>query len=183
MALPSTQESTAQTTQPSGIAALGINAPTLITQVVNVAILFVVLRWLLYRPVTELLEKRRVAIEDGLVRAEQARKDAEAAGQQAATVLSTARQEARQLLDQARVGAERIAGDITTKAEEQSQRIIEQARTQLDQEKAAMRADLEQELGGLVVAATERVLNGKQISITDDDVTAALGHELRQHGA
>lgn len=183
MATPSMQEATTQAVEPGGIAALGINAPTLITQVVNVAILFLVLRWLLYRPITELLEKRRVAIEDGLAKAEQARKDAEAADQQAASVLSTARQEARQLLDQARVGAERIAGDITAKAEEQSQRIIEQSRTQLSQEKAAMRADLEQELGGLVVAATERVLNGKQVSISKSDVDAALGHELRQHGA
>jgi F-type H+-transporting ATPase subunit b len=183
MSTPSLQEATTQATELSGIAALGINAPTLITQVVNVVILFLILRWLLYRPVTELLEKRRLAIEEGLARAEQARKDADAAGEQAATVLSTARLEARQLLDQARVGAERIASDITAKAEEQSQRIVEQARTQLGQEKAAMRADLEQELGGLVVAATERVLTGKQISISADDVKTALSHEMRQHGA
>lgn len=183
MATTNTQEATTQAVEPSGIAALGINAPTLITQVVNVAILFVILRWLLYRPITELLEKRRAAIEDGLARAEQARKDAEAAGQQASTVLSTARLEARQLLDQARVGAERIANDITAKAEEQSQRIIEQSRLQLGQEKAAMHADLEQELGGLVVAATERVLAGKQIVVSESDIDAALGQELRQHGA
>lgn len=183
MAIPSTHEATTQASQPSGIAALGINAPSLITQVVNVAILFVVLRWLLYRPITELLERRRVAIEDGLARAEQAKRDSEAAGEQAAAVLATARQEARQLLDQARVGAERVASEITTKAEEQSQRMLDQARTQAGQEQSAMRAELEQELGGLVVAATERVLSGKHIPVSTADVDAALGHELGRHGA
>lgn len=183
MAVSSTHEVSTQAPQPSGIAALGINAPSLITQVVNVAILFVVLRWLLYRPITELLERRRVAIEEGLARAEQAKRDAEAADQNAAAVLATARQEARQLLDQARDGAEKVAREITSKAEEQSQRMLDQARTQAGQEQAAMRAELEQELGSLVVAATQRVLSGKDIPVTSSDVDAALHHEMRQHGA
>ncbi|MEK7184136.1 MAG: F0F1 ATP synthase subunit B [Patescibacteria group bacterium] len=167
----------------AGIGALGVNGPLLAAQIVNFLIVLAVLRAVAYKPALAMLAKRRRMIEESVAQAEQTKAEAASSQQAVSQQLAAARHEARELLDQARASAEKIATEITSNAEDQSKRLLDQARVQIDQERAAMKASLEGELGGLVVAATERVLNGKQIPIASTDIEQALGQELRQHGA
>lgn len=174
MPTPTTAATTTTAEQPGGIQALGINAPVLITQVINFLILFLVLRWLLYRPVTELLDKRRAAIAEGVEAAARAKQELAAADATAAETVAKAKIEARTLIDQARMTAEQASAAIVARAEEQAVRTVDQAKQQADQERLAMRASLEQELGGLVVAAAGRIVEGQQLEVSGAQIADAL---------
>ncbi|MBI4023282.1 F0F1 ATP synthase subunit B [Candidatus Berkelbacteria bacterium] len=167
-------ESVAQVESPtSGLAALGIDAPFLIAQIVNFLVLFFLLRWLLYRPILSVLAKRRSTIEESLKQAEAAKRDAESAEEQSAALLARARGEAKTIVDEAKQSAQTIAADLQAQAQQQSEQLLERTRTQLEQEKAAVLLDAERELGGLVIRATEKVLAGRG-EVTEQDVAAAL---------
>jgi len=53
-----------------GIAGLGINLPTLLAQVVNVAILLVVLYFVAYKPVMRMLDERSNRVKESMEQAD-----------------------------------------------------------------------------------------------------------------
>lgn len=179
MAQPTTTEYTTETVEhvespPSGLAALGIDAPFLIAQIVNFLILFFLLRWLLYRPILSVLAKRRSTIEESLKHAETAKHEAEQAQEKSAALLAQARTEAKAIVEEAKQSAETIAADIQSKAQQDSEALVARTRTQLEQEKAAILSEAERELGSLVLRATEKVAIGRSGEVTEEDVAAAL---------
>ena len=58
----------------SGLAALGLNLPGLIAQLVNFTILLVILRLFLFKPIMKVVDERKRRIEEGLQASEQAAK-------------------------------------------------------------------------------------------------------------
>src|SRR3989338_681420 len=115
---------------PGGIAALGINPSLLAIQVVNFLLLLVLLRWVLYRPILELLRKRRETIEQGLHKAEEAAQAAARAESQASQLLAEARGQANQIVDQARTDAETVATEGRSKASAAADALLVRTRAQ-----------------------------------------------------
>lgn len=183
MAQPTTTEHTTETVAveatshdaaPTGLAALGIDAPFLVAQIVNFLILLFLLRWLLYRPILSVLAKRRTTIEESLKHAETAKREIEQAQEKSAELLAQARTEAKAIVEEAKQSAETIGSEIQAKAQQDSEALVARTRTQLEQEKAAILTEAERELGSLVVRATEKVAIGRSGEVTEADVEAAL---------
>lgn len=157
-----------------GLAVLGVDAPFLIAQVVNFFVLLFLLRWLLYRPVLEMLNKRRSTIEGALAHADAAAREAASAEQRTASMLAEARAEAKKIVDDAKAQAEGMANEIRTKAIEDTERLVATTRAQLEQEKAAIVASAERELADLIVRATEQVVGSTKVAVDPSDVAKAL---------
>ena len=60
------------TEEAEGIAALGLNLPGLVAQLVNFTILLIVLRMFLWNPILKVLDERKRRIQEGLQRSEEA---------------------------------------------------------------------------------------------------------------
>jgi F-type H+-transporting ATPase subunit b len=88
---------------------LGINLGYLLVQIFNFAIIFVVLRAWVFRPIVGLLEKRRAAIAQGLEDARIAAEARENAEQEAEKILSDAQAKASQIVREASERAESAA--------------------------------------------------------------------------
>ena len=157
-----------------GLAVLGIDTPFLLAQVVNFLILLALLRWLLYRPLLDMLRKRQETIAAGLKAAEASQAKAAALDRETTEHLAVARQRAKQIVDEARSQAEVIAAEIQATASRDAEALLERTREQLAREKEALMSQAEQELGALVVRATERILANEQLELNADDVAGAL---------
>lgn len=138
--------------------ALGLNFGYVLVQVFNFAILFVVLRVWVYKPIIGLLERRREAIAKGL---EDARIAAEAR--------ENAEKEAEKLLNDARTKAATEARELTARAEQQAKEIraaaeatAGQARTaalaEVEQERARVLSDVRGQVAALAVAAAQKLI-------------------------
>ena len=57
------------TSEQNGIGALGINGSSIIFQIINFIILYVILSKFLFKPIAKILEQRRQTIEGGLIKA------------------------------------------------------------------------------------------------------------------
>ena len=69
-----------------------------------------------------------------------------------------ARTEAKEIVEKAYTQAEKGKEDIIATTKAQSQKLIEDAKIQIKQEKEKTIAEIKSEIGGLVVAAAEKVI-------------------------
>jgi F-type H+-transporting ATPase subunit b len=138
--------------------ALGINAGHLISQIANLAILLVLLRIVLYRPVLNMLDQRAAKIRQGL-------EDAEAASQQAAQAqaeydqrIQQAQEEAQAILSQAREEAGSLREQALADAQREAQELLERTRQSLQMERSKALHAERAHLADLVIAAASKVI-------------------------
>ncbi|MFA7249943.1 MAG: F0F1 ATP synthase subunit B [Dehalococcoidia bacterium] len=143
---------------PTGIAALGVSLPGLFTQLVNFAVLLVVLRLFLWGPILKMLDERKRRIEEGLRASEAAASAAEASQVQARAALDEARAEGRDLVGRAQETAGRLRTELEQQARADADRIVERARQEMEQERLQAVQALRAEFADLTVRAAERVV-------------------------
>jgi F-type H+-transporting ATPase subunit b len=142
--------------------ALGINLYVLIAQIVNIAILFFVLRSLLFKRFLGMMEERKQRIQDGLQEAKRAQEKATRAETIYQERMQQVEQEREAILAQAREEAEQLRAEMVTQAREEAR---EEARLVMAREREAFEAerrealtDVHNQIVGLVMAATRKVV-------------------------
>jgi len=138
--------------------ALGLNLGYLLVQIFNFGILFIILRAWVYRPILELLDKRRKSIAQGL---EDARIAAEAranAEKDAQEILTKAQAEANQNIREATERAEVVSKEIMAQAESDAAKAREAALADAGLERDRMLADVRGQVAALAMAATHKLI-------------------------
>jgi F-type H+-transporting ATPase subunit b len=131
---------------------------SLIWSIINFTVFFLLLRWLLYRPVLRLLDARRDEVSDNLARAESARQEAEAGRAEYERRLAQAREEAQAMIRRAQATAERAKDDILSQAQRQSDEMLERAQKAISAEKERALAELRREVADLAVLAASKII-------------------------
>jgi F-type H+-transporting ATPase subunit b len=137
---------------------IGINPIFLLAQILNFAVLALLLRALLYKPILKMLDERRAKIEKGLEdarAAEQARQGAEA---ERARLLDEARAEAQKLRAEANQQAEQAAAKIKADAQAEAEKIKADALAGLTGERDKMLSELRGQIAALAMAAAHKVV-------------------------
>lgn len=176
--------------------ALGINLGYLVVQIFNFAILLVVLRAWVYKPVLGLLEKRRETIAKGLEDARIAAEARENAEKEAEKILSDARAKAAQEARDATQRAEQQAKDIRAAAEAVAAKAREQAVAEVEQERVRVLSDVRGQVAALAVAAAQKLIGEsldakKQSTLINEffsgvkagKITVLEGNEISGSGA
>ena len=141
-----------------GIAALGLNLPGLIAQLVNFTILLIVLRLFLFKPIMKVVDERKRRIEEGLQASEQAAHAAEQSQDESRRVLEEARAEGRELIQRAQETSGRLREELETQARRDADQIVERARAEMALESQRAIQALRSEFADLTVRAAERVV-------------------------
>jgi F-type H+-transporting ATPase subunit b len=141
-----------------GISALGFNLPGLIAQLINFAILLILLRLFLFGPIMNMLDERKRRIEEGLVKSEEAASQAEASEQQSQQVLAEARAEAQRLLAGAQESAASLRAELEEQARANAERIRTDAQASIQAERDQAIQALRAEFADLTITAAERVV-------------------------
>ena len=131
----------------------------LVYEMINLVVLYFLLRHFLIRPVTEIMEKRRKVIEEGLKNAQTAQDDAMKMKQEYQDALKGARQESVEMIEQARVDAKAEYERIIGEAGEKAGSMIESAKETVRLEKEKTMKALKSEIAGLAVASAEKIVS------------------------
>lgn len=137
---------------------IGINPVYLLAQIVNFIVLAVLLRALLYGPITKMLNERRARIEKGLEdarAAELARANAETERQR---ILDEARSEAHKIRAEANLQAEQAAAKIRADALAEVEKISSDAQAALSAERDKMLSELRGQIAALAIAASHKLI-------------------------
>jgi F-type H+-transporting ATPase subunit b len=130
----------------------------LLVQIFNFAIIFVVLRAWVYKPILGLLERRRTAIAQGLEDARIAAEARQNAEQEAEKILAEAQAKASQVVREAAERAEAQGRDVLAQAEGEAARKREEGMAEAERERERILGDLRSQVGSLAIAAAHKLI-------------------------
>lgn len=142
-----------------GLKTLGINLPSLLAQIINFAILLVVLYLLAYKPVLRMLDERRRRIQEGLEASERAKEQAAKAEEEMEAQLERARQEGQAIIGQAQQIGARIQEEARQQAHQDAEALLTRARSEIQLERDNAIAQLHREFADVAIEAAEKVIN------------------------
>lgn len=131
----------------------------IVAQMINFAIVFVVLWRFVFRPLSKIMTERTATIEKGLQQARDIEALASSTKTEQAELLKHARQEANAIVANAQAAAAEQRTKALTTAKAEVTAIVQQGKEQMAQERVAMVRDARKELADVVIAATGQVIS------------------------
>ncbi|MBI1802331.1 MAG: F0F1 ATP synthase subunit B [Chloroflexi bacterium] len=143
---------------------LGVSLPWLIAQIINFVILLLILQRFLYKPLLNMIEKRRSEIANALANAEKVRQEAAAKQMEFEKQLEAARREAQEAIARATAQSEKVRQEIVARANEEAAQIKAKAMADADYERRQAMVELQAQVAELSLAITRKVLAGGAIN-------------------
>ncbi len=138
--------------------ALGINLGYLLVQIFNFLIIFIVLRAWVFKPILQLLEKRRAAIAQGLEDARIAAEARQNAEREAERILAEAQAKANQIIREATDRAEAKGREVIAAAEQEAAKKIAEAAIEAERERERILGELRGQVASLAIAAAQKLI-------------------------
>jgi F-type H+-transporting ATPase subunit b len=142
----------------------------LLAQIVNFAIVLIVLYKFAYKPILKTLNDRTKKIEKGLKNSEEASKKLEEITEKEKDVLMKAKKQAQEIIKIAQDSATREAAAISVEAQSQNRKMLDDAKIQLEREKGKIVSEVKSEIAGLVILAVEKIISEKLDSTKDKEL-------------
>ena len=130
----------------------------LVWTIINLVVLYLLLRHFLFKPVMGIMDKRKKIIEDGLKNAQDAQSDAKKMKQEYEDALKGAKQESAQIIENARSAAKNEYDRIVGEAGDKAGNIIESAKETVRVEREQTMKELQGEIAGLAVASAAKIV-------------------------
>lgn len=137
---------------------LGINLPGLVSQVINFALLLVLLRVFAYKPVLSILDERAARIREGVDKAEEAKRQAAAIDEQSAERRLESLKQAQEIIARANQTAERIYQEAEERARLLGDEYLAKSRAEIERDRQKAVADIRSEMADLAIYAASRVI-------------------------
>ena len=138
--------------------ALGITPFGLIAYIINFALLVILLRLFLYKPVKDMLAQRQQRIAEGLEAADKANEQAAQQRAEFEKDLAQARETAQAEARKAAETTEKMRHEILDTARKEAEEIKTQAREEAEQEKQQVAADLQKQAAELALQMTRKIV-------------------------
>ena len=160
---------------------VGVNFYTMILAWVNILILYLVLRKLLFNPIKNMIDSRQKEIDDLYTDAESSRESAEAMKAEYEEKLSRAEEEGEEIRRAAQRRATLREEEILREAEDTARLTLRRAEEQIELEKARALSEVKDEVSTLAVeiatAIIGRDVDGAEHATLIDDFISQVGED------
>lgn len=157
---------------------LDINPADIVIHILNIIVLFIVLKLLVYKPVRKFMRARAEGIDSDIASAKELEKQAQSAKKQYEQQLADAKDQAAEMTNDIVHKAQDEAQQIVAEAKEQADRILDHARVQADAEKAQAMSDMRGEIVDIASQLASELLKRKVSADDNRDLTDAFFMEL-----
>ena len=152
---------------------------TIIFQILNLLLLMVLFKKYLFKPVTEILEKRQAEIEGHYQEAQQAETDAKAMKADYESKMAGARQEADRVIKTATESANAMSASIIEDARTQADQLKRRAQTEIDLERRRAFDEVKGELSGIALDIASQVIERE---VNEKDHEAFINEFIKNVG-
>ena len=132
----------------------------LVWTIINLVVLYLLLKHFLIGPVMNIMEQRKLMIEEGFRNAQTAQDDANRLKQEYETAPSGAKQESVQLIEDARKSAKAEYDRIIIEAGEKADTMLESAKESVRVEREQTMKELKSQIAGLAAASAAKIISG-----------------------
>ena len=133
----------------------------LVLEMINLVVLFLILRKFLFRPVMNIMEKRKAMIAEGLKNADEQQEAARELKKQYEDALSGAKDESLRMIEQAKLDARTEYDRILKEADAQAGKLLVTARETIDLEREQTLRDMKSQVAGLAKEACNAAVPGR----------------------
>jgi len=148
------------------LAPFGFHGALFFAQVINVIIVFLVLKKFAFGPIQQMLEQRRQRIAEGEEKLKRIERQLAESEETTAAAIAKANDEAVRLINEAKEGAHAFSEQKAQEAIAQAQQILAKAEAAAKADRERLNAELKREFGRLVAATTAQV-TGKVLTEQD----------------
>ncbi|HUT67805.1 MAG TPA: F0F1 ATP synthase subunit B [Dehalococcoidales bacterium] len=141
-----------------GISELGINLPTLLTQVVTFIILLVILRFVAYKPIMRMLDERSKRVKESMEQAESVKEQSARAEEELKKQLEAAGREGQDRIARAVKAGEEVKQRAQEDAKKEGEALINRARAEIQRERDDAVSEVRREFADLTVLAAGKVI-------------------------
>jgi len=140
---------------------LGLNPTLFVFQLINFAVVALIIWFLVLKPLTKKISERQEVIEKSLINAEEVESNLRKSEIKYQEKIDQAKSDAAGIIEKAGKEAKDQAEEIKNKSKEEIELLIKQAKKNILIEKDEMIAGIKSQAGELVVAALEKILEDK----------------------
>lgn len=162
------------------ISTLGIDVKLILAQVVAFFMLFFIMKKLIYKPVLNLLEKRRSMVEKSVHDAQKIEERLTALEEERKKILSDASNNAIEVMEKAKKEAGEEHQKAMATAKKEISTLAERYRSQLKAEKDQMFDELKADVANLIVASCEKILRKEFDKEDQKRLESAIKNEINQ---
>lgn len=146
---------------------LSLNVWNLLFTVINVLVLYLLMKKFLFKPVLAVLEKRKEMIASNMEEARKSQQEAESLKSDYEEKLSSAKEEAQAIVHNARELAEQERAGILEKTRVESEQMIEKAKAAILSEQEQAQQEAKEEIARLAVLAARKIIEAGDAHDTD----------------
>lgn len=136
----------------------GVDWRLLVIQAINFGLLLLILWHFLYKPVTQMLEKRRLTIEKGVKDAERVEVKLASMKEYEGKIIDKATQKASQLVEEGKQRATIQETELMHQAEARSSHVLKEAYQKAEEAKRKALEDSQGEIARLAILGAEKIL-------------------------
>ncbi len=144
-----------------------INIWEICLYMINIVVLFFVLRKLLFKPITRFLEKRTNEIQQRIDEAAQKQADAEKLKARYDEIMANAQELANALIGKSRMVADEQARQIVERAETEATELRVRAEKHIDEQRQIAVHEMRQEITKMAIQIAQKVLE-REVSYDDN---------------
>jgi F-type H+-transporting ATPase subunit b len=139
---------------------------TFFITILNIGVLYLILRAILFKPVTKFMESRTQKIKGELEQAAREKERAEALRKQYEASIQSAEDEGERIIKEAREMAQKQAQTIVDQGKIDAENLLKAAKVQIEAERRVQALAFQEQAATLVLSATGRLL-GREVNAED----------------
>ncbi len=170
----------ASTGEESVAASLGLNGQLFAFQLLNFAIVAVIIWFLILKPLTKTLEERKKLIDESLDKAKEIDSNLQMAELKFQERIDDAKSEASKVMSKVQEEGTELTNKMKEKAQKEIELVVDQAKRNIKIEKEDMMAELKEETANLVIAVVEKVLEEKLDGNKDKKLIDGVLNKLKK---
>ncbi|MBL4932678.1 MULTISPECIES: F0F1 ATP synthase subunit B [Clostridium] len=137
---------------------MDINVSTIIFTIINFIILLLVLRHFFFDKVKNIIQERRVEIEDKMTKADEDLEKARLFKVENERILKSAKDEGKGITESYKQKADKIYNEIVQDANKEASIIMDRAKLEVEREKQKAEAEIKKQVVDLAVMLSEKAL-------------------------
>jgi len=143
------------------LASLGINSTLFVFQLINFAVVALIIWFLVLKPLTKKMSERQDKIEKSLIQAQEVKSNLRKSEQKYQEKIDQAKADAAGILEKAGIESKELGEKMKNKSKEEIELLVQQVKKNIQIEKQEMITEIKIKAGELVVAAMEKILEEK----------------------
>ncbi len=147
--------------------------------IVNVIILYLIMKRFFFEKIRNFMQKRQDDIKDALDNADKVNADAESLKNDYEKKIASLEEEGRVIINNSKIKAEEKAREIITQAEQKADLMRKHAEIEMERQKRAAIEDMKDEIAALSILAAEKIIE-KQLNIAEHQ--AVINKVLNEAG-